>query len=434
MKYKIISKIIKEWISDFIEEDFEEAKRILEKNNMQVGDFIDCGAMGKVYRAKDDTTKVIKITSDRDEAYASNIVKLKGPLENVVEVYNVYYFKTIKRADLYAIIEEYLLYDLTREEAKAVSIFRCLNSSLLAVRLDKINSFAEYMDFRKENLKGYDEEDIYPQNSIEEKVWRDVFNGIKSLDNVGVQATDYHSANVMKNSRGDYVLIDLSLAESPHSDIPIIEQVTEETFFNPFLDSIKIGATRNVLARHGIETGEEIGSGAFGVIYRMKNNPNKVVKITSDDLEAMASNIVKLKGPLENVVEIYNVYKIKPLEGVFAIIEKYLPIKLNEEEKSAVTNFGRVEPDRLWRKHSNATFEDYLKHRGGFYEVSTPTEFEKEIWEDLFNGLKQLKKHGVIHNDYHYGNVMKDNAGDYILIDFTGAKSPQSKVSVVEHC
>lgn len=222
------AKRLNEW-SNYHQKNFDLIEKILKRNKISLGDFIDSGAMGLAFKMANDPTKVVKITTDQSEARTSNIVKLKGLIKNILEIYNVYEFKHKElKDDYWVIIEEFLPHKLNSAEKDAVTHFGLFGPELILSRQPN-TSFEDYAEYRKtEGVKRpwpySNSPQLTPQSELAEKVWRDLFNGIKELNKIGIILYDYHFNNVLKNSQGDYVIIDLGISSAPASQIKVLEK------------------------------------------------------------------------------------------------------------------------------------------------------------------------------------------------------------------
>lgn len=126
-----------------------------------------------------------------------------------------------------------------------------------------------------------------------------------------------------------------------------------------------------------LNKGTLLGVGSFG--YAFEVSGGKVLKITSDELEANNSALIKgEKVPL--VCEIYEVFGFKKIKSIFVIIQKKYP------NKSAFTN-------------PNVTTEDYLSLQIILRQQVSNT--AKKFWggDLIFDYDKEIKKYTKFFNN-----------------------------------
>lgn len=248
----------------------------------------------------------------------------------------------------------------------------------------------------------------------------------------------------------------------------------------------------SVLKKHKIEVGNKINQGSKGTIYSIKNDPNKVLKVTNDESEAITSNHLKGKK-LKNVVHIYDIYKISYIPNTYFIIQEKLNIveslikdfvwnefintaHISELEEYAhdIINFVKTKPidvsefpntneylkskektrtlvhclmwidKHLIIQHSgldNLPEKDSEKYDDIHYDICEYLENEINDFKDnkyasrlyqLTNGMKELDKNGIYYYDAHLGNILQRNDGTLVISDLGLSQSPKEKIEILE--
>jgi len=213
---------------------------ILEKYGIKVGEYLDSGMMGTVYKYKDEPSKVIKITMDKSEANAMELVR-KQPHPNIVKVYEVYKIDAGVQV-AYAIIQEKL--DILGSSER--NSWNWIDNDFLSPKdttefsnYDDIDMFSnEYFgcDFDAVWNWAYENEEVEQEYK---KMITDIFPALQHLGDIGIRFGDYHSGNIMIGKGGNYKLIDIGVSESPAQKIDILEsiisKIVENVFSSPFL-------------------------------------------------------------------------------------------------------------------------------------------------------------------------------------------------------
>lgn len=173
------------------------------------------------------------------------------------------------------------------------------------------------------------------------------------------------------------------------------------------------------------ELGDEIShSGADGQVFHIKNDPDKVIKLSifySYDeyiIEHHYSNIENkyktvINNPQKSIVKVFNINYIhhkvygkctiaKNYIIYYSIMEKLIPI--TKDEDKILKSLCDLKNNKI-NTFSFPKIVDELKH----YYL-----FDRDKVLDFYDGLDSSI---VIHNDFHRRNIMKDNDGNFKLID-----------------
>lgn len=180
----------------------------------------------------------------------------------------------------------------------------------------------------------------------------------------------------------------------------------------------------NKLWHRGIKLGKELGCGAKGCAFEVANKPGFVVKITSDDSEAEASQVIVNKAH-PNVCKIYSVWKVNA--NWFVILMEKLN-ELNEKEADSVNNFVDELDTEKVRKLYHYSFNEFLKLTDDSRKKLKP---DIGVLHDVFEGLVFLDKNGIHYDDMFSGNVLRSNSGVYKLIDLGSSKVEKKPALVV---
>ncbi len=168
-----------------------------------------------------------------------------------------------------------------------------------------------------------------------------------------------------------------------------------------------------VLTMYNIDPDDKLGDGSYGIAYNY--GPNLVLKITTDQSEAVLAN--KIKGnKFKHISEIQSVVKMKG-ENIFIIIlEKLEP--LPDYLFDAVYYLRELEEYFLANRKKSETFQDWIvknkdndffSHDQKDYLQKEP--IEKVIW--LYNQIKSIDEelnftphlYKIGFRDVHPGNM-----------------------------
>lgn len=413
--------------------------------------------------------RVLKVTMDGSEARASNHIKGKD-LKHVCKIFDVFKFKG-KGKPFYGIIQEKLQPLSTQEQDELRKLTVVMEAN------------AETEDIRSGNFEKIvsDYEKIDTKNGRKFRMMMVKFQinkMMKELASAGVSYGDYHDENIMKRGK-DYVVIDLSAAQSAGGDPPVIENIEED------LKKLEGGeetilqvleANKEKLARKGIHTWTRLGRGQMGVAFKIDGN--KVLKVTTDKSEALTSFGIKGKS-LKHVVKVFEVFKfdeavMKSTEPLYGIVTETLtplsPAEVQEfdyvsafirddavidvlatgnfndlieqlrkvEYQDALQNMGAQMPE-------NATLEQMM---GQLQQMASQSKRAAKIAENLQKKLirheqdlkrfnidvimTELRQLGVKFADFHSGNLMK-RGSDYVINDLGASRGATAEPPKLEH-
>jgi len=152
-----------------------------------------------------------------------------------------------------------------------------------------------------------------------------------------------------------------------------------------------------------------LGSGAYAYVYWFKGNRSKVLKLTSDEDDAKACQIL-VKKPDKALLKVYAVRELVP-HSLWAIItEKLTPLsssedRMWEEAHGAWETLGlslrHIGLDKMFMGDLEEAMEDAERAGHGEWnraiERVLPT---LEVW------MKKLTERGIIWRDLHRGNIL----------------------------
>jgi len=142
---------------------------------------------------------------------------------------------------------------------------------------------------------------------------------------------------------------------------------------------------------------EELGSGAFGEVYSIKNNPNIVVKtIDLTDYRIPSSDLYY--DTLDDIINEINI--LKTLKGTKIAPEYY---------ESWICKKNNILYVYIAEERMNRSYGDWIK---------AGNTISDETFTKLKNKLNKLHKLNIVHLDFHSGNIMlkvKEENGNTIV-------------------
>jgi hypothetical protein len=182
--------------------------------------------------------------------------------------------------------------------------------------------------------------------------------------------------------------------------------------------NIKLPLTPNLLGIGTAGAAFDIGSG-------------KVLKITSDELEARASSLIAKKS-LRGVWKVFGVYKYKPMSARHLIVgEKLKPI--GGRGMALLSALNSAVKGKIFFKSStykNTELGDILETLKGLTEKFPNSTINDAI--EIAYGMNALINLGIQFNDLHVGNIML--RGDKpVIIDLGFSQSGVGPISVFEN-
>lgn len=174
-----------------------------------------------------------------------------------------------------------------------------------------------------------------------------------------------------------------------------------------------------------------LGKGAYGFVYNIGNN--KVIKITTDESEALNSSLLTNKK-LSYVVNIFRVFKFKSINNFWFIEEEKLSkpskmviegLKENELENKLLLMFFDYEEGLAYVK-------DYVES-GNVKEEEENDGFSLiPLATNMIAAYQELKKININYRDFHVNNVMFDKkTKNYKIIDLGSTNKNKGNVEEV---
>jgi len=187
-----------------------------------------------------------------------------------------------------------------------------------------------------------------------------------------------------------------------------------------------------ILARHRLGVGARLGCGTYGCAYSLAEFPNRVLKLTGDNVEAASVQTVLAAikdgrttwASLPALSQFYCVYALAKTDGtplgVFALIQdKMKPLPSKAQRFITTYRYTILSPSSRQNAVRHAT--EQLGPEGA-----------RQV-QRLGDTIVELGRIGVWWDDLHAGNVMQDAAGDWKIIDLGAGESPaQVDLAVVE--
>jgi hypothetical protein len=183
-----------------------------------------------------------------------------------------------------------------------------------------------------------------------------------------------------------------------------------------------------------VSTGERIGDGADGEVFSIAGCPNKVIKLgvlyDQSDIDEKFKNIQRVLDYIKDTrphayVRVYEhkyfgkysrdmVDWPKPTQDFilyYYIMEKL--IKLSEDEKKVFHTILSHEDRKIDKNYSLKKIDEMLK------SMRRGLDFDEER---VILFCNNLKKTSVVQNDLHTRNLMKDETGNFKIIDLDRCK------------
>lgn len=391
--------------------------------------------------------RVIKVTRDPEDAKVSLKIQSLN-LKHVVRVFDVFRFpKTAMGNLLFGIVSEKLspIPGTTNSPLSATGEAGALNVAIQESFF--IRSSANYFggswqqNFKRmhDYLKiAMSEEGFSDSKEVQQK-FADSLAVLKKyqipemvdeLHRAGIKFHDYHAGNIMKKKDGTYSLVDFGHSKNEGlKDPPMLEKKLRE-------DVEDLPLYRGIIKRHAAELTKRgvhvdptnvVGGGANGVVFEA--GAGKVLKITLDEDEAMASNHVKGKK-LKHVVHIFDVFKFKTHpnnEGDFygIVQERLRPLPPHDslEIKNAIDILDRKIGIDWNMSGGHAKIQRVLAKLPKDDQVVVTHALGFLNDKGVFEVVDELVENDIDWGDLHAENLMK-RGDDLVAVDLGVSESP----------
>lgn len=348
--------------------------------------FLGSGAYGTAFRINNEANRVLKITTDHNEAANVSFLVKKTDIKGIVEYHDIHAVEVTTITDgensgvltIYSIIME-KLYDISNMER---DIFQFMLGKYFKIGYNtKINlnydihksiipcTWKEFLEFNPNKVDEFIEmtDDYFTNkyNIVEVKelanmYYEDILGMIWSVMKYDLELHDVHMGNVRKTEDGHMKIIDVGgnsdvnkTFKSKSAPIKIklklelnesvnLNHILPQKFNNLFYtrkDFLKM--LKQILAFYYDEFGIKfIGSGAEGDAFRVvSKDQTKVLKITTNNKEALSVEKAR-KYNIPGLVDYYDVRKVIDSADVYfdlyaILMESVEP--LNNLEKTVWT-------------------------------------------------------------------------------------------------
>lgn len=201
-------------------------------------------------------------------------------------------------------------------------------------------------------------------------------------------------------------------------------------------------AAKSILAKHGYPLGDKhLGCGTYGCVYDLTNDPDKVVKLTTDWSEAAAAQVVldhEDWTELPALARIDCVYALTPMpdgEPLWAIVQQKLkPLDWRAEDflgSSAAGSLAAILLTRGWDRQ-DPELDEALENLDGWARAMLDSD-QLQQYKRVISTIEALHNEvGVQWGDLHGGNVMQDAEGNWKIIDLGVSKSAGADVGRLE--
>jgi len=416
------------------------------------------GGMGTAFDIGNN--RVLKLTTDEDEAKSSNHIRGKN-MKNVVRVFDVFKLpkeRSGKAGDVYGIVQEKLQEMPNDKEEQFTQAMRDLKSATGVATKYFINgrrwdAFVGDV-ITKAARRGKEDVARKALAQLEDLEMNDM---VDQLNTANVEFEDYHPGNIMMRGT-NFVITDLGFSQSPGADPDVLEATAVTRPTNSMAARAAVATAQldpsffekwsDKLLRRGIDThgARELGHGSNGTAFQLKSG--EVLKVTKDKMEAKTSAYIKGKK-LRNVVQIYDVFKFPaPNDVYYGILQE----KLQDMSSTEVRRFDdlddllqdAVEDSDEWRGDNETTsggyysiltglknmtwdeFEEYIYHYVKTPQAKLKAKRALAMLKDQFQLDKiadQLVGIGIQFHDYHTGNIMR-RGNEHVIIDLGVSRSP----------
>ena len=195
------------------------------------------------------------------------------------------------------------------------------------------------------------------------------------------------------------------------------------------------------LPQYEFDKFDMLGRGQNGTAYDIGNGI--VLKLTTDEKEAFASNVIKGKK-LKYTNEIYDVFSFIDINKTrtYLIFQKLLAEISDKDVNVMIDEFCDflAESGNYWKptdsesrikKILDSFFSIYQENDTVFYEkFLKKRDFFKKLYAFILDSKKELEGYKVFFYDYHSGNIMLDSKGDFKLIDLGYSAAPETEIEL----
>ena len=392
--------------------------------------------------------RVVKVTNDPSDAKVSFKIKdLK--MKHVVRVDDVFRFpKTHMGSMLFGIVSEKLapIPGTTEEPTSSTGEAKELNSAIQDTFFIQTSQYFHGGSWKENLARMYkylsiakSEQGFGDATEVQERFIKgletlkryQIPSMVDELHGHGIKFYDYHAGNIMKKHDGSYALIDLGYSKNEGlKEPPMLEKkrLKEDIEDLPLYRGI-VKRHLDQMAKRGIDIDPQkhLGGGSNGVIFDA--GAGKVLKVTIDEDEAMASNHVKGKK-LKHIVHVFDVFKFKTHpnnEGDFygIVMERLQPLpphdalEINKaidilDKKIGIDwnmSGGHAKIQRVLTKLSK---EDQTV-------ITAALGFLNE--KGVFEVIDELVENEIDWGDLHANNLMK-RGSDLVAVDLGVSESP----------
>lgn len=189
--------------------------------------YIDRGSFAFVFWLQKNRKRILKITTDREDAYAMQRL-LNSPQRHLIKVYDV--FEIIPNK-LWGIVSEKLMPLDESEFREWEDFWFALDSDLLDGVFTELKMNGLSVSWVEDFIKEV-KDPPYTELTEEDEDWNleyymdlpddDILDALKNwgkeLSKLSIRFFDLHPGNIMVR-RGDYILVDLGYGEVPHTNI-----------------------------------------------------------------------------------------------------------------------------------------------------------------------------------------------------------------------
>ena len=277
---------------------------------------IGSGEHAVVFSVSD--TKVLKITTDADDAAASEAVRRHGHTRGLVDIYEVYRVARENEDDLYVIVAERVQTFLLGKERSDVDLAILYSRYFIDLDADKISQ--EDLRRKQKYFSSYK----LPPIELVRKFAKDLNAASQTAWKLGFTIdSDIHFGNVGIRNDDELVVIDFGYQSWIRGEKPQLQLAANSS--DEMVAVRELLAAPGLLKKYGLPQDQsdlidlKIGGGSYATVFGI--NDEIVIKVTRDADDASLAEKVKEAGPLRGVLRVLEVYE-GPIKSFFIIAER----------------------------------------------------------------------------------------------------------------
>jgi len=206
----------------------------------------------------------------------------------------------------------------------------------------------------------------------------------------------------------------------------LLKHINERVNYDTSNDKLK--EIKNLFTKYGFKIDEltdksYLSSGGYSDVYKL--NDKWVLKITERGTISEVKHIVNVKLKHNAKIIFADELPIHQYEdasyNIYAIIQEFVPDSVDNIKEFLIQKSGGF---YYLLKMIRGIFNDF---NTGEYDLKDFKKDYPKLYEDIefkkfitqvYKGIQELVKNGIMPDDVHFGNIRKDKKGNYKIIDF----------------